>query len=112
MYTLEEIDSKSKAHGLKAFFIWFLLWMFIIVMMISFALQKNSDLTLNEIIKGFGIFILMVFLSSFIFYAIGVNGMKKKLTEQNAEEERLKKEEHYQRMEELLEKMNKQKDGD
>lgn len=38
------------------------------------------------------------------------NGWKKKLMEENEYEERQKREEHYQRMEELLEKMSKEKE--
>ena len=110
MYTLDEIDEEAKAKGTKAFWIWFLVWAAIIFCIVIWGHMMNPDLTVFEIAFDFLPMMVFVFLSSIIFYALGYYGTKKKMKEENEQEEREKREEHYRKMEEMLEKMSKEKE--
>ena len=109
MYTLEEINEAAKAKGWKFFQIWTLLWVIVILGIIVFGAIKNPDLKVIEIVLMQLPFFILVMFSSCIFYALAYYETKKKMKEENEHEEKSNRDDHYKRMEELLEKMsNKQ----
>lgn len=112
MYTLEEINEASKARGMKAFSLWFFGWFVLYVIFVILAAAKNPDLKWHDIafsVSMFFIWTLIIF-SSLLFYALGAYSTRKQMEKENQQEESEKREEHYRKMEELLEKMSKDKE--
>ena len=109
MYTIEEINEAAKARGMKAFSIWFFSWFAIYVIFVALAAAKNPDLKWTEIAFSFGMLTFLIFIpiSATVFYALGAYNTRKLMERENQQEESEKREEHYRKMEELLEKMSK-----
>ena len=56
------------------------------------------------------LFLFFILISAFLFYALGAYNTRKLMEKENQQEESEKREEHYRKMEELLEKMSKDKE--
>lgn len=107
MYTLEEINKEANAKGWRAFRIWLFVWLVIMALFILFAAANNPDLHWYEIALDEWWLFAFILLSAFLFYFIGATGAANKMKAENEQEERQKREDHYKKMEELLENMNK-----
>ena len=108
MYTLEEIEQTAAAKSWRVFWLW-LLAFGIPTALITFMIYQDSYLSKHYLLLLIVVDPLVLF-SAFLMQAISRNGYKKKMIEENAEEERLEREQHYRKMEELLEKMSKDKE--
>ena len=118
MYTLEEINEKARSKGLKAFckiFLFFGIGFPIIGIfaMLFFEPSVNAD---KESVFEFLLSFLPVSLICGLFgglitYILVSYGTKNKMKEENKQEEQQDREEHYKHMEELLEKMSKEKEN-
>ena len=116
MYTLEEINKEAKSQAIKAFWKTFLSFGFGfpiagLIIALIFAPSENMDM---DAITGFlmSVFPMCIiggFFGGAIFYISVSVGVKKKMKEENEQEELKKREEHYRKMEELLEKMAENK---
>ena len=102
MYTLEEINQAASAKAWKIFWVWLLVFG-IPVGFLNYKAISYGDppLFMLDLFLIFGAGIM-----SWVAYA----NERKKLNNENAEEERQQREEHYRKMEELLEKMSKDKE--
>ena len=108
MYTLEEIEQTASAKSWRVFWIWLLVFG-LPTAFLTYLIMKDSYLSRHYLMPLVFVDPLVLF-SAFLMQVVSRNGWKKKLMEENEYEERQKREEHYQRMEELLEKMNKEKE--
>ena len=117
MYTLDEIDEKAKSAAIKTACLVFVFVILLPVLLPLFMFlmgEKVYLFPLDEHIKGYLYSIMQLTLTTAVFlalasYIITSYKTKKKLEEENEQEENEKREEHYRRMEELLEKMSKDK---
>lgn len=109
MYTLEEIEEESKSKGWKAFWVWLLV--FGIPMAILTYIISNDRIAPASLmaVLSFGDF--GVLFGALAMRWVASSNTKKKMMEENAEEEHRNRDAHYQRMEELLEKMTKEKEN-
>ena len=117
MYTLDEIDEKAKSAAIKVSCAIFVLVILFPVLLPLFMFLMGADIYLfpfEEKAKGY---LYSVMPHTFIIAFFAVTGCyiitsyktKRKLEKENEQEENEKREEHYRRMEELLEKMSKDK---
>ena len=68
MYTLEEINEEARAKGWKAFWIWTLLWVIVILGIVVFGTIKNPDMKIVEIVlMQLPLFFLVLFFSCLLF---------------------------------------------
>ena len=114
MYTLEEIEEEAKATKWK---VWrwsvlaglALLALFILVllpaMVDSYNPYGNNFFYYFEMIC-----MLIATIGIFSLPEIAYKRKKKQMTDENAEEERIQREEHYRKLEELVEKIAKEKE--
>lgn len=117
MYTLDEIDEKAKSAAIKTSCLVFVLVILLPVLLPLFMFlmgEKVYLFPLDEHVKGYLYSVMQLTLTIAVFlalasYIITSHKTKKKLEEENEQEENEKREEHYRRMEELLEKMSKDK---
>ena len=117
MYTLDEIDEKAKSSAIKTSCWVFVLIILLPVLLPLFMFLMGADIYLfpfEEKAKGYLYSIMPhTFIAAFFAatgsYIITSYQTKKKREEENEQEENEKREEHYRRMEELLEKMSKDK---
>ena len=108
MYTLEEIEQTASAKSWRVFWTW-LLAFGIPMVLITFMIYQDRYLSKHYLLPLI-VFDPLVIFSAFFMQVVSRNGYKKKMMEENEYEERQQREEHYQRMEELLEKMSKEKE--
>ena len=110
MYTLEEIEEEAKSKFWKTFF-----WTFLIVVPISTlhfyywaTTSIHAQWELDHMKWSLGINVILIIL---LIFAVGTvpSSVRKKMLEENAEEERQNREEHYRKVEEMLEKMQSEK---
>lgn len=123
MYTLEEIEERGKLHfqmtvvkWIVGFGIIFPIFMGFVLILLSTMVDSRHALTFSDILSVLtSIYLsplylgLMVISTPLMGYGAS-KAIKKKMLEENAEEERQEREEHYRKMEELLEKMSKDKE--
>lgn len=117
MYTLEEINEAARARGWKFFWIWTLTFgiglpLFLPLLMSVVGTNVKFDaanIAAYSKIILFGSIPIAV-ITGAIMSAVASYGTKKKMTEENSQEEQQNRENHYKRMEELLEKMSKDKE--
>ena len=116
MYTLQEIESEAKAAKRKVWwrclffglgFIGLFFWLVFPLMVASYNPHGDNFFYYFEFI------LMLVFICGiFSLPSFAYQGKKKQLEEENRQEEQQKREDHYKRMEELLEKMSKDKESD
>ncbi len=107
MYTLNEIEQKAKSKAWKMFWIWILVFglpMGVITFITSQDSLAPLDLIQSLIFGDFGVFFGAIIMS-WVAYA----NTKKKMKEENEAEENKQREEHYRKMEEMMEKLTKEK---
>lgn len=121
MYTLEDINERAKLHFQMALVKWLVVFgilfpvlMTMIMYVVAVMLNKNPKIgdALNILFSLYlsPLFIgLIVVTTPLVAYASPA-AIKKRMNEENAEEERQQREEHYRKMEELIEKMAKDKE--
>ena len=118
MYTLEEINETARAKGIGAFwkiFLFFGVGFPVIGIGIMMLFAPSGNVTKESTIALLLSILLPCLICGLLAGAI-VNilvsvGVKKKMKEENEAEEQANREDHYKRMEELLEKMTKEKEN-
>lgn len=114
MYTLEEIEQEAKAYKLKywrwCFVISLLLAAFFIFLLMPAMIDSYKPHGDNFFVYASIISVIVVIILIMILPERAYNYMKKQLEEENASEENQKREDHYKRMEELLEKLSEQRE--
>ena len=118
MYTLDEINEKAKSAAIKASCTMFIFVILIPVLLLLWMVLIGGEgiqlFPIDEKLKKYlyssipTIFPSALFAAIVIYY-VRLNATKKKLEKENEQEDIVKREEHYRRMEELLEKMSKDK---
>lgn len=108
MYSLDEINEAANAKAWKMFWVWILV--FGVPMAIMTYVTFQDRLAPTGLIQSiiFGDF--AAFFGAGIMAWVASYNTKKKMLEENTQEESEKREEHYRKMEELLEKMSKDKE--
>ena len=109
MYTLEEIEEESKTKGWKAFWVWLLV--FGIPMAILTYIISNDRIAPASLMAVLSFSDLGVLFGALAMRWVASSNTKKKMKEENEAEKQANREDHYKRMEELLEKMTKEKEN-
>lgn len=117
MYTLEEINEAAKAKGWKMFWVWFITFgigfpIVLPLIIIAFGADANfSSKAIWSYLKSviFGS-LLFAALSGTVMSAVASINTKKKMKEENEQEEQRNRDDHYKKMEELLEKLSKERE--
>lgn len=117
MYTLEEIKEEAKAKGWKMFWIWLLTFglgfpaLMLILSSVIGTDVKFDDETIEFLITSMITTVLpLALFTAGIMSAVAFYGTKKKLKEENEQEEKQNREDHYRKMEEMLKRMSKDKE--
>lgn len=103
MYTLNEIEQAAKSKARKVTWIWILVFGIPIGIMNCMAISANDFQPILLILDTF------LFISALIMYHVAEAGTKKKMKEENEAEENKQREKHYRKMEEMMEKLTKEK---
>lgn len=104
MYTLEEINEAAKSKA------WLMFWIWILVFGTPTAFLNYTAMSSGGIDPGLILFDVLLVVSAIVMASLAYLGEKKKKYRENEEEERLERERHYRKMEDLLEKMSKDKE--
>lgn len=104
MYTLEEINEAAKSKA------WLMFWIWMLVFGIPIAFLNYEAMSCGEFITELILCDFFLPFSAVIMACLAYSGEKKKKYRENEEEERLERERHYRKMEDLLEKMSKDKE--
>lgn len=123
MYTLEEIEERGKLHfqmtvvkWIVGFGIVFPIFMGFVIILLSIMTDSRHALKFSDILNVLSymyfspLYIILMIISTPLMGYASSKAIKKKMIEENAQEESEKREEHYRKMEELLEKMSKDKE--
>ena len=108
MYTLNEINEAANAKAWKMFWVWILVF--------GLPMAFLTYITLQDRLAPSGLIQSIIFGDFVAFFGAGLmawvasSNTKKKMLEENAQEESEQREEHYRKMEELIEKMSKNKE--
>lgn len=102
MYSLEEINQAASAKAWKIFWVWLL------VFGIPIGFLNYKAISYGD--PPLAMLDLFLFIGAGIMSWVAYANTKKKMNDENAAEESNKREEHYKKMEELLEKMSKEKE--
>ena len=115
MYTLEEIEEEAKAYKWKC---WRWCLVFSLAFFALFVLVLLPAMIKSYHPHGDNFFFYFEFIGTLVLILVtwslpekAYKGKKKQLEEENRHEEQQKREDHYKRMEELLEKMTKEKEN-
>lgn len=122
MYTLEEIEERGKLHFQMTVVKWIIGFgiifpiLMIVVMVVLASMTNSHPIRIDDIIGILSsiylspLYLILMIISTPLMGYASSKAIKKKMMEENAQEESEKREEHYRKMEELLEKMSKDKE--
>ena len=114
MYTLEEIEQEAKACKMKYWRWCFVISLLLVAFFIFLLLPALTDSYSPNGDNFFVYFtVLSVIVSIILIMSLpsrAYNFKKKQLEEENEQEENEKREDHYKRMEELLEKLSEERE--
>ena len=122
MYTLEEIEERGKLHFQMTVVKWIIGFgiifpiLMIVVMVVLASMTNSHSIRIDDIIGILSsiylspLYLILMIISTPLMGYASSKAIKKKMMEENAQEESEKREEHYRKMEELLEKMSKDKE--
>lgn len=121
MYTQDEINERGKLHFQMTVVKWIVGFgivfpILMAVIMYIMALATNNHPKFDDVINVLSaiylspLYLCLMIVSTPLMGLAASKSIKKKMIEENSEEERMKREEHYQKIEELLEKVAKDKD--
>lgn len=122
MYTLEEIEERGKLHFQMTVVKWIIGFgiifpiLMIVVMVVLASMTNRHPIRIDDIIGILSsiylspLYLILMIISTPLMGYASSKAIKKKMMEENAQEESEKREEHYRKMEELLEKMSKDKE--
>ena len=117
MYTLEEINEAARAKGWKMFWVWFITFgigfpigLPLIMMTLGVDVNLSSKATIGYLKSVIWGSLLFAVLSGAVMSAVASINTKKKMKEENEQEEQRNRDDHYKKMEELLEKLSKERE--